>query len=102
MTGNIMHNVLTKLNAKMKSEKRSTLLFIDGAGCHPESLAEPGKYSNIKVVFLPPNTTSVLQPLDLGIIKNFKVYYRKLLLNYVIGRLLQPMKLLNLLICYML
>ena len=87
MTGNIMHQVLTKLNVKMKSKKRSILLFLDCAGCHPESLAEPGKYSNIKIVFLPPNCTSVLQPLDLGIIKNFKVHYRKLLLQHVIGKI---------------
>ena len=43
-------------------------------------------FSNIKVLFLPPNTTSRLQPLDAGVIKNFKVRYRKLLLKFVLSR----------------
>ena len=32
---------------------------------------------HIKRVYLPANTTSKLQPLDQGVINNFKVYYRK-------------------------
>ena len=40
-----------------------------------------------KITFFPPNTTSVLQPLDLGIIKNFKVHYRKLLIRHVLAKI---------------
>ena len=32
---------------------------------------------HIKLLYLPANTTSKLQPLDQGVINNFKVYYRK-------------------------
>ena len=45
-----------------------------------------GIFSNLKVVFLPPNMTSRLQPLDAEVIKNFKVRYRKLLLKFVVSR----------------
>jgi len=33
---------------------------------------------------MPLNTTSACQPLDAGIIKNFKVHYRKYLINHLI------------------
>ena len=79
-----MVKILSMLDAKMKSQNRNVILFIDNAPCHPPDLK--GKFSNINVCFLPKNTTSRLQPLDAGIIQNFKVKYRKLLLKFVISR----------------
>ena len=35
------------------------------------------KFSNIKAVFLPKDTTSRFQPLDAGIVRNLKVKQRK-------------------------
>ena len=61
------------------------LLFLDNAPSYPETLQ--GNLKNIKLVFLPKNTTSQLQPCDAGIIRNFKVKYRKQLLKHLISRI---------------
>ena len=61
------------------------MLLIDNASSHPESFVDC--FSHVKIVFLPKNTTSKLQPLDAGIIKNFKVFYRKQLLQHVLARI---------------
>lgn len=51
------------------------LLLIDNAPGHPSSLI--GISPNVEVVFLPPNTTSLIQPLDQGVIAAFKAYYTR-------------------------
>lgn len=60
---------------------RKILLFLDNAPVHPVDL----KLSNITMIFFPPNTTSKVQPLDQGIIRAFKVYYRSRLVKHVIS-----------------
>jgi transposase-like protein/uncharacterized protein CbrC (UPF0167 family) len=52
------------------------VLIIDNAPGHPQSLCFADE--NVKVMFLPPNTTSLLQPLDQGIIKCIKATYTRL------------------------
>ena len=68
MTTYIFTEWITKINKLMKLKKRKVLLFLDNATSHTEPLA----LSNVTLKFLPPNTTSKLQPLDLGIIRAFK------------------------------
>ena len=69
MEAKIMETVLETLNSQMAKEERNVILFLDNATVHPTSLVD--KFSNIKVVFLPKNTTSRLQLLDAGIIQSF-------------------------------
>ena len=49
------------------------LLILDNAPGHPPYLDNLDP--DVKVVYLPPNTTSLLQPMDQGVIANFKQYY---------------------------
>ncbi|XP_046428054.1 tigger transposable element-derived protein 6-like [Neodiprion fabricii] len=42
------------------------------------------KWEYVELLYLPANTTSKLQPMDQGIINNFKVYYRKEVVQYVL------------------
>ena len=60
-------------------------MILDNASSHVVSSAKVGKsygfstlgLSNMTLVFLPPNVTSVIQPLDQGIIAYLKIQYKK-------------------------
>lgn len=57
-------------------------MFVDNCSAHTN--LNMAKITNIKIEYFPPNLTCILQPLDLGIIYNFKCLYRtKLLETYV-------------------
>lgn len=59
------------------------LLILDNASVHPENLI----HSNVKVIFLPPNTTSLIQPLDQGAISTFKAYYIRKAFEIILEKL---------------
>jgi hypothetical protein len=82
MTSTIFQEWINTINNKMKIQKRKILLLVDNCPAHP-----PVDASNVKLVFLPPNTTSRLQPCDAGIIRSFKAHYRKRLLRHILVRM---------------
>ncbi|XP_035205354.1 tigger transposable element-derived protein 1-like [Stegodyphus dumicola] len=55
------------------------LLVLDNAPAHPPGLEEQiyPDFDFNKVLYLPPNTTSILQPMDQQVIANFKKLYTK-------------------------
>jgi hypothetical protein len=82
MTSKIFKEELIRWDSELISSNRKVLLLVDNC---PSHIIDSTILSNIKLVFLPPNTTSKLQPLDNGIIKNFKVFYRKKLVSKLLG-----------------
>jgi hypothetical protein len=79
MTTNIFEDWLLEWNRQLRTQNRRIILILDNCTAHSHPTL-----SNIKLHFLPPNCTSKLQPLDLGIIKNFKVYYRRSMLDEIL------------------
>ncbi|XP_053968302.1 jerky protein homolog-like [Anastrepha ludens] len=59
------------------------ILLVDNAPCHVGS-EDLGTDPNFRIVFLPPNCTAVIQPLDQDLIQNIKATCRKQLLNHLI------------------
>ena len=70
MTTTIFNEWLMKWDEKLK---RKIVLLVDNCTAHGVKVS----LKNIKVVFLPANTTSLIQPCDQGIIRTLKAYYRR-------------------------
>ena len=80
-------------NAQMFGRK--VLLLVDNLSSHISSLEqvkEEAGLRNTRVEFLPTNTTSKFQPLDQGIIRNLKLYYRRQWLEFIMEVTLKQKK----------
>jgi hypothetical protein len=66
-----------------QAKSRKILIFIDQCAAHPRDTTA---LKNIEVLFFPhQNCTSHLQPLDMGIIHDFKCQYRKELIRKAVA-----------------
>lgn len=83
MTSSLFLEFVTYLDRKMSSQNRNIVLILDQCPAHPKEMT----LQNVKVVFLPANATSHLQPLDAGIIKNAKHHYKSLLVRRLLAKI---------------
>ena len=81
MTSNIFENWLRGLDKMFNRQGRKVLLLLDNCSAHPNV----ANLTAITMKFLPPNSTTCLQPMDQGIIKNLKVSYRRLVVERVLA-----------------
>ena len=80
MTGDIFESDLRSWDKQLIRENRCILLLVDNCPAHPHL----SNLKNIKLEFFPPNFTSVLQPMDQGVIHSLKVHYRRqLMIKYL-------------------
>jgi hypothetical protein len=79
MTQIIFEKWLLDFNCEMVTAKRKILLLVDNVASHSCI-----NLSNIEIMFLPKNTTPILQPHDMGIIRAFKSYYDGFLMDNLI------------------
>ena len=83
MTGTIFSEWLLKLDKAMKQKKRKIALLVDNCAAHKQQPV----LKNVEIFFFPSSCTSILQPLDMGIIKCLKGYYRTSLVERIIDNL---------------
>ena len=85
-----MTDFLTKKGLPVKA-----LLLIDNAPSHPPESDLKSEDGSIEAMFMPPNVTALIQPMDQNAIRITKLHYRNSLLATIIakeGDLLESMK----------
>ena len=85
MLSTVFQDWLQGFNREVASKygDQHVLLLLDNCPSHKiDGLV----LSNVDVHFLPPNTTSKIQPMDAGIIMSFKRHYRHLHINWILNQ----------------
>ena len=70
-----------KKHMSEKSLQVKALLLLDNAPAHPDESVLLSSDKSIKAMFLPPNTTALIQPMDQGELESLKRRYQKSLLR---------------------
>lgn len=74
-----LHHFVPQVKESFKSlglpEDTKAILLLDNCKAHPP--VDELVSGNIVATLLPPNVTSLIQPMDQGVIQNFKCFYRR-------------------------
>uniref|UniRef100_A0A4W3GLB2 Uncharacterized protein n=1 Tax=Callorhinchus milii TaxID=7868 RepID=A0A4W3GLB2_CALMI len=79
MTAPVFIEWLKDFDREMRRQSRNVALLLDECSAHPSKV----QLRNVKLVFLPSNATSLVQPLNHGIIQNFKALYRRRIIQKI-------------------
>jgi DDE superfamily endonuclease len=95
MSWQVFADYFRKFNSKMAAEARRVLVIMDNALCHKVAGAREERWNGFKLLhlsnttlcFLPPNVTSIVQPLDQGAWSCVHLAVNTLACNKVVLRL---------------
>ena len=73
MTRHLFGEWVRKLHSSFRAQDRKVIILIDNYPAHPEVK----NLTNINLIFLPPNTTSVHQPRGQDVIRGLEAHYRR-------------------------
>merc|ERR1711915_356416 len=70
-----LHHAVPEMRSYCEKRKIpfKCLLLVDNAGGHGKQIED--LHPNVKIMFLPKNTTSLIQPMDQGVIQMMKTNY---------------------------
>ncbi|XP_006001587.1 tigger transposable element-derived protein 4 [Latimeria chalumnae] len=80
MTAFLFQEWLREWDKSLKAQHRRIALIVDNCPAHPTV-----KLNNIKMMFLPPNVTLLIQPCDQGIIRTLKAHYCRLIMSKLLA-----------------
>lgn len=79
MTPETFTTYVHQWDSEMRNKDRQIILLIDNGVAHTNI----SNLTNIKLVFIPPNSASTLLPLHQGVIRSLKTFYRKELIVFL-------------------
>ena len=80
MDSDLFEEWVREQDRKFECENQKILLIVDNCPAHPQI----GGLKAIEMCFLPPNTTSITQPMDQGDIRSLKAKYRSRMIQQII------------------
>lgn len=72
----------TRKALRKKNLPCKAILFLDNAPSHPDD--DELRCGEIRAIFFPANVTSLIQPMDQGVLENLKKKYRRRLLQHLV------------------
>jgi hypothetical protein len=88
MVTSIMEEWLRWFDTQMRLRGRSVVLLMDNFSAHEaavENIRLSTPLTNTLIVWLPPNSTSKYQPLDQGIIRTWKAFWKREWIQYMLA-----------------